>query len=138
MNAKELEPRIEEAVREMHHNATLLHIHFDADEDDYDAFDNFLMISNEMALIELGELATKRFGERMDFYQWGRSGATVAPAGYWNRGFNWDLVYDARRRGGLEGYNALRRILAIIEFTNEYVDKYVRGLPDAWRAYKEA
>jgi len=139
-----LEEAVVDAWWALRHRASLLHLRIDPPDGLDDAtvdliWPDWLAGENAAALDGLREEVRERFGYDLHFNQYGRGGATVAPAEwayenvFTSCGLRWNALPLAD--WGLERYNDLRRVRAVLEYVGQYVDAYVRALPAAWRDY---
>lgn len=141
----ELKSQLQESWRDLHHNATTLHLIgvWGDDERSPDEFKSWLDFFNLHSLEALSDRAKEELGQSYTFAQYGRSGATVAPVevcDYLHSGdydkFA-DVMYyaDPDTGNALDTYNTARRLMRLFDWTNTQVKDYVKRLPAAWIAY---
>lgn len=132
---------IEDEARRMHHNASLLGLRID-DEEKGHLFDAALEYYLYNWLTEKSAEMQKKFGVDLKLTTYGRSGATIAPEGWWDdrgfsHGFDVELNWENAWSRNLDGYNEDLRALRIMQWVNDEVEAGVRGLPEWWKEERE-
>jgi hypothetical protein len=155
---------IEEICSNFHRNARLHE--FPYEDEESEIFWDWLGWHCEEKLEDLSSFIYQRWGYHLDFYQTGRTGATIYPhpwckAHHHYRGINNEAFYypyecgDESLQGILEECNWLeygaeeieeffsfyesdREKLEVLRFIQEYIKEGVKAIPEEWRKFKEA
>lgn len=138
MKKTQLEQVILKEFGNMHHNASLAR-YYPNFQNDYesDLFWNCLDDELSFLIEDLHEAVKEKFDYDWKFYQYGRSGATIAPNELVGPapcnnfgGFNWDAMP--------EDYHEMQKLLKAMQFVNEYWKESVKNVNEWWKDIKEA
>ncbi|MFA5323717.1 MAG: hypothetical protein WC373_13680 [Smithella sp.] len=138
MNRTELEQAVYEEWHNMHHNASIRR--FPDFQNEYEEHLFWETLNEDVSLWceDLQAWIEEKYGERLTFYSFGRSGATIAPAEYMlpaggNLFGGLSLTVDE----GLDGYNQLKHALAMFREINRYWADAAANIPEWWKDMKE-
>ena len=147
---KELKGLLNEQADLMYHNASLLGMppcNYYGEEIDNQFDSRLANYLEHILLVDLSYKIKGKFGIDLTFRQYGRGGATIAPTEWVVEGQGIMTEYS-----GLDGdtaleelmprycedwtnlsrYNALRKLLLILEYINDYWTEQVKHCPEWW------
>ena len=147
---KELKGLLNEQADLMYHNASLLGMppcNYYGEEIDNQFDSRLANYLEHILLVDLSYKVRGKFGIDLTFRQYGRGGATIAPTEWVVEGQGIMTEYS-----GLDGdtaleelmprycedwtnlsrYNALRKLLLILEYINDYWTEQVKHCPEWW------
>ena len=146
----------EEEYRTMWHNATFRGEWPDYDLEESEKLWSWLNDEVDEMIRNLKDEIQEEHGIEMHLTSWGRSGATIAPAGlachnrhYFNRQLDPDKIvdwsyYEAHEEDQddgvewwVEAYKKAQAHLAAFKFINQRVRAGAAGVAQYWREYKE-
>jgi hypothetical protein len=148
---KELKGLLNYEADRMHHNASLLGTPFDSYGKKIDErfSDSLGFYVEDILCPSLSHEISEKYGVILTFCQYGRGGATIAPSEWvveWQGGYG-GLDADSAmndvdptwewEENNLAKYNALRRVLIILEFINDFWMDQVADCPSWWKAQAE-
>ena len=139
MNLDETIQAIKEEWDNLHHNVSLLHINLRLPDDEAEEFDYVIAIETRKFISYLTATIEERWSWTLALYQYGRGGATIAPD-TWMAPAAGDVFGCIREElffntFGLDGYNEMRRILAILRFINAECKTRLNRIKDWWPRY---
>ena len=152
---KELKGLLNEQADLMYHNASLLGMppcNYYGEEIDNQFDSRLANYLEHILLVDLSYKIKGKFGIDLTFRQYGRGGATIAPTEWVVEGHGImteysgidgetaleDILYamtgywDDGLRTNLSEYHALRRMLKILEYINDYWTEQVKHCPEWW------
>ncbi len=136
----ELEKKVEAEWNNLHHNAKIHTFPEFQNDYEYELFMECLCDERGICISDLVWEIEAEWGYKLKFYQYGRSGATIAPddwmgeCNYGGNGFGGCnfIPYNYSNEDG-----DLNNRLAVLEHINEYWDKCVENIPTWWKETKE-
>lgn len=140
-------PELKKQWDRLHHNATLLYDMPDYDEEEAEFFWDWLKDVIHFGVEDMTKYIQDTWELDWSIYQWGRSGATIAPDCYY-KGFEKFIYSFGLMNDGLvvdipEGpedlcasYKGTIKALAALKYINEEVNRGVKSIKFWWEEYK--